>query len=728
MAFTGFSSDEEGSIVFDGEQFIINNPENVPVDFNPHGRPVIGLPVTHPSHPQNQQPISPPDPVTGLMPFDTEPSVFHTAEYTRYGQPPSTEEEAERREQRIKKARQRFQDAKQRATSGPPSQPVDELPPDIAADEYIDSEPLPLSDSPDWPGSTPLSQGQDLHVDHLLSVEDDTMVREMLIGIKREGIPPKAFVYDFMAQYAEWGWDDLSSARALQVLEIVRNSDWDERLQQADSSPVETVAQDLADNTIEGLTVIDARTGRVLLNRTGVLGAGGQQYVGLQDYEVEALRGLELIFVHNHTKDVGASDDDLWSAFDAGAKLLIVITQNGREQVYIRGRGRMVLVRDEKASYEVGPGTAAEHALLEAKSWEQARAYLDDSPEHVFLQEDPEAIANMDVNSDEIPRYRELETFVNTSLAELQRLAEENPMVIDENIELLKNVFGYEIAFYDGDDLPADYYKEGSIEDKQSAMEQVHNLGTILFHFLNDLGFQIMQSTPEETIFVLGADERIRELHNVDDYAFRGHVALPESTAKGNPDLKIVYLGSEIEAGAIGHEVAHEIDRRMGNYGTVKVEYEEDSEQTILEVGPDGSLLWFFKNQVLNQQQRRKANDRYSFETAVTNLLTGSRAASEQEKDYLREIFADLLAAKLLGPLDEDFFSKHGALVQIGFRNTFGAADIAIAMEQYFDDYAKYLGDGDSPKPEEFEYIKYHDWQKYDELQWPVMPVQGDEE
>ena len=76
---------------------------------------------------------------------------------------------------------------------------------------------------------------------------------------------------------------------------------------------------------------------------------------------------------------------------------------------------------------------------------------------------------------------------------------------------------------------------------------------------------------------------------------------MPESTAKGNPDLKIVYLGSEIEAGAIGHEVAHEIDRRMGNYGTVKVEYEEDSEQTILEVGPDGSLLWFFKNQVLNQ-------------------------------------------------------------------------------------------------------------------------------
>ena len=253
-------------------------------------------------------------------------------------------------------------------------------------------------------------------------------------------------------------------------------------------------------------------------------------------------------------------------------------------------------------------------------------------------------------------------------------------MKVVQSMELIERIFGYTVQFDDTYDVGANV---------DLAMEQVHNLGTNLFHFLNDLGKEIMESTAKETIYILGADERIRELHNVDDYAFRGHVALPESTAQGNPDLKIVYLGREIEAGAIGHEVAHEIDRRMGNYGTVKVEYEEGSEQTILEVGPDGSLLWFFKNQVLNQQQRRKANERYSFETAVTNLLTGSRAASEQEKDYLREIFADLLAAKVLGPLDEDFFSKHGALVQIGFRKTFGAADIAIAMEQYFDDYAE---------------------------------------
>ncbi len=55
MAFTGFPSDEEGSIVFGGEQFIINNPENVPNNFNPHGRPVVGLPEGCPCHPDNRK-------------------------------------------------------------------------------------------------------------------------------------------------------------------------------------------------------------------------------------------------------------------------------------------------------------------------------------------------------------------------------------------------------------------------------------------------------------------------------------------------------------------------------------------------------------------------------------------------------------------------------------------------------------------------------------------------
>lgn len=263
-------------------------------------------------------------------------------------------------------------------------------------------------------------------------------------------------------------------------------------------------------------------------------------------------------------------------------------------------------------------------------------------------------------------------------------------------------------------------------------MAQVYKLGTILFHFLNDLGKEIMESTPGETIYILGADERIAKVPEAEYPKHQGLVVLPESTTEGNPDLKIVYLGSEIEAGAIGHEVAHEIDRRMGVNGTVRVEFVEGSDgkwKTISEVGPIGSLLWYMKNQVVNQRVNLPKGHEiqgYNFAEAKKHLPEGSRAASEIEKDYVREIFADLLAAKVLGPF-EDFYSRDGAAVPIGFnKNSFGAADIAIAIEQYFDNYDDFLTDG-SPEPETFGYTKYHDQQTYGQLEWPVMPVQGDE-
>ena len=273
-----------------------------------------------------------------------------------------------------------------------------EISPDIDDPGLIDFEQLPVSDSPDWYGSRPLTAGQEMHVDHLLSVETDTMAREALFGLKREGMPSEAYVRDFMFQFAEWGWDDLSSALALQVLAAVRDSDWDETIAQADWSAVETVAQDLADDTIEGLMIMDARTGRVLLNRTGVVGAGGRQYVGLQDYEVEAFKGLDLIFVHNHPLGTEASDADFRAAFAAGAEMLMVVTPKGYEYVYIRGANGMVRVRAGEASYVVGPGTAAEHVMLEARSWEQSRRDRVNPPELIFLQSDPEVLANRDVN------------------------------------------------------------------------------------------------------------------------------------------------------------------------------------------------------------------------------------------------------------------------------------------------------------------------------------------
>ena len=73
------------------------------------------------------------------------------------------------------------------------------------------------------------------------------------------------------------------------MIDIVEQSDMDEWLGHADSPLVEGVAQDLGDNAIEGLIVIDAKTGDTLFDRTGVVRADGSQYVGMQDTEARAL-------------------------------------------------------------------------------------------------------------------------------------------------------------------------------------------------------------------------------------------------------------------------------------------------------------------------------------------------------------------------------------------------------------------------------------------------------
>ena len=240
-----------------------------------------------------------------------------------------------------------------------------------------------------WHDNIPLTPGQEQHVNHLLHVETDILAREVLITVKREGMPPRSQWSQFMTQYALWSWYAESDALAWATLAKIEYSDWDEMLGFADEEVVETAAQDLGNNTREGLVIIDADSGETLLERIGVVGEDGGQHVGLQDAEVEALRGRRLIFVHNHPNGPGASAADRVSAFAAGSELLLVITGDGREGVYLRGRDRMALVRDGQASYEVGSPMLGETIALAKKSAEEARRYREDRPELVFRQAEP---------------------------------------------------------------------------------------------------------------------------------------------------------------------------------------------------------------------------------------------------------------------------------------------------------------------------------------------------
>ena len=265
MAFTGFSSDEEGTVIYDGEKFIVTNPEKVSPDFRPGAIPVIGLPEDHPAQTQNQQPSTYVPPINNPI-FNKEKAIEH-----------------------VERARQERESARN-GQSQSNVQVIPVIPTDLARDvalEIVSEEPVVRED---WHDTTPLTHLQAEYVDHLLAVETDSLAREVLLGLKREGMPSEAYVRDFMFQFAEWGWDDLSSALAWQVLANVRNSHWDATFAYADADYVEAVAQDQANDWIEGLVIIDAGSGKVVLRKTGVWGPGGQQYVGLQDYEVEGLK------------------------------------------------------------------------------------------------------------------------------------------------------------------------------------------------------------------------------------------------------------------------------------------------------------------------------------------------------------------------------------------------------------------------------------------------------
>ena len=97
--------------------------------------------------------------------------------------------------------------------------------------ENIGQAPTPVTDVY---GNMPLTPGQAMDVDYLLSFVTDTLAREVLISLKRDGIPPRSQRNDFMSPYAEWNWDETSDALALEMIDIVEQSEMDEQLAHAD--------------------------------------------------------------------------------------------------------------------------------------------------------------------------------------------------------------------------------------------------------------------------------------------------------------------------------------------------------------------------------------------------------------------------------------------------------------------------------------------------------------
>ncbi len=145
-------------------------------------------------------------------------------------------------------------------------------------------------------GTTPLTAGQEIHVDHLLSVETDTLARGVLIRMKWEGLPSETYMGHFLSQFAEWGWDDESDVLAVGVLNTVRDSDWDERLAGADLPPVEMVVQENPSDSKD--------------KRLTTVGLTDEQSLDSFRFDLEHEKSLK----HNFSEESLSRWEDMWAA------------------------------------------------------------------------------------------------------------------------------------------------------------------------------------------------------------------------------------------------------------------------------------------------------------------------------------------------------------------------------------------------------------------------------
>ena len=158
-----------------------------------------------------------PDPVTGPPAFDSGPSPYLTQEATSHAQPPSTDEEEERREQRIERARQRFENAKQSATNM-------QLPAGVA---QTDS----LPDIDDIKSQYVAGIGEiTIHpadIEYQLAAQHNPVLYELRCAIRQEGIPPLFQRHPklYLSMCGEHGMDEENDKEAEDYLLYSLNGD-----------------------------------------------------------------------------------------------------------------------------------------------------------------------------------------------------------------------------------------------------------------------------------------------------------------------------------------------------------------------------------------------------------------------------------------------------------------------------------------------------------------------
>ena len=271
------------------------------------------------------------------------------------------------------------------SSKGPKAAPADRK-------TRIASEPV-IPDLPQdipWSSETPFPSLDAGEMSDYFSAQEHNLVRDVSISLQRE----KFILHyldeplEYLKHFATYTWDEESDAAAEKFiqwyvkrfrteLERQRESDWS-----LDAlSDIEYWIREVANDERESVIVYDLETGDILLVRYG-----DKDSVTMQDWHQRLTEGRNIVVIHNHPNNSGASPADLSAAAWLDAEYMMIVNRDGTVHRHQKIDGEIVELEPLHNPDIIAPVDPLETAAHAIAYGIQSLREIGNPPEMVFEQ------------------------------------------------------------------------------------------------------------------------------------------------------------------------------------------------------------------------------------------------------------------------------------------------------------------------------------------------------
>ena len=270
-------------------------------------------------------------------------------------------------------------------TSSEPSPP--DIMPDIEEPDLAATDPEFA-----WSSEQPYLSMNIADLSYYISAQQDELVRSVTISLQHEKF---ILAYlenpvEYLKNFAEYGWDEESDeaaeafiqwhvSRFRSELEEQRELSWSAGVE----SDIEYSIRDVTNDERESVIVYDLDAGETLFVR-----AGAKNTVTLQKIHQTLAEGHNIIVIHNHPNNTGASLADFSAAAWLDAEYMIVVNPDGRQHHHRRIGDRMVALAPVQNLDYVAPADPLETLAADLAYFLQRLREIGNPPERVMRQEE----------------------------------------------------------------------------------------------------------------------------------------------------------------------------------------------------------------------------------------------------------------------------------------------------------------------------------------------------